>query len=74
MEGAAVINGEIEHRDINAGRSGVARRLDRERPPLHPYGIRTFNLICIAAAMAKSAAIVSNRAHPALMVFGPGGL
>ncbi len=35
-----------------------------------PYGIHAFDWV----ARAKPAAIEANRAHPARMVFGPGGL
>ncbi len=39
--------------------------------PERPYGIRTFHC---AAAMTKPAAMAANRAHPARIVLGPGGL
>jgi hypothetical protein len=39
-----------------------------------PYGIRTFDSVLRTSAMVNPAAIVANRAHPALIVLGPGGL
>ena len=38
------------------------------------YGIRTFDSVLRTSAMVNPAAIVANRAHPALIVLGPGGL
>ena len=45
-------------------------------PTFKAYGIHTFDsgVACALVAMAKPAAIVANCAHPARMVFGPGGL
>ena len=42
----------------------------RCRPPPQRYGIHGFDCV----ARAKPAAIEAKRAHPARMVFGPGGL
>ena len=38
------------------------------------YGIRIFDWALRTSAIVNPAAIVANRAHPALIVLGPGGL
>jgi hypothetical protein len=45
-----------------------------ERPTPCGYGIRTFDSALRTSAIVNPAAMVANRAHPALIVFGPGGL
>ena len=41
---------------------------------LEAYGIRTFDSAPRAVAIVNPAVMVANCAHPALIVFGPGGL
>ncbi len=54
-----------------------SRRADKHVTPvpvIGPYGSRTIDWICICTPTVNPTTIVSNRAHPARMVLGPGGL